>query len=845
MHAPPAFTEKRNFTIMATRKNRRTSKGKAGTESASLKTLASNAVRDDDNRKYGLRSWLLTITGVCFGIFAVYLFTACVSFFFTAASDQALIEVANSGGDIGEETIHNITGIGGARLADKLVNGGFGVMSLFIPVFLLLVGMKLLNPKEHLRLWSKFLNMGFLMVWGSVAIAFAVPKRTIESMAFSPSGAHGENICSTLLEQVGNVGIICVLAVLMVAYLAYLTPKTITIIRKGSRKVSQAPHLRNKQDTPNGAEDGERTETSEEVEGEPVGEENVVISFEDGEKETEQADKPEKKKTSDTDAAKKTKKTKGGKTKDTSIENPYDPRMDLEYYKFPTLNLLRKYKIEQAVDAAEQNSNKERIKSVLHSFGVEISKVDATVGPTVTLYEITLAEGIRVSKVRGLADDIALSLSALGIRIIAPIPGKGTIGIEVPNKRPQLVPIESVLNSQKFRETKYELPLALGKTITNEVFMVDLAKLPHLLVAGATGQGKSVGLNTIITSLLYKKHPSELKLVLIDPKKVEFSIYSPLIRHFLAKYPEDEDAIVTDVTKVVRVLRSLCQEMEDRYDLLDKANCRNIKEYNSLFMSRQLNPQNGHRFLPYFVIIIDEYGDLIMTAGKDIELPIARIAQKARAVGMHMVIATQRPTANIITGTIKANFPARMAFRVASQVDSRTILDQSGANQLVGKGDMLILASEMTPHRVQCAFVDTKEVIDVTHFIAEQQGYAEAYALPIVAEGDGPITSNGKNRDDNGGGDGRFDPLFEEAALFVISKRSGSTSSLQRRYSIGYNRSGKIMDQLQEFGVVGPAQGSKPREVLMTESEFNAKMSVLKPGYAPQPLDDTDTVAEE
>ena len=443
---------------------------------------------------------------------------------------------------------------------------------------------------------------------------------------------------------------------------------------------------------------------------------------------------------------------------------------------------------------------------------MEISTISATVGPTVTLYEITPAQGVRISKIKNLEDDIALSLSALGIRIIAPIPGKGTIGIEVPNKKPKIVSIESILNSKKFKESDFELPIALGKTITNEVYMADLAKMPHLLVAGATGQGKSVGLNAIITSLLYKKHPSELKIVLVDPKKVEFSIYAPLEKHFLAKVADDEDPIITDVTKVVRTLKSLCQEMDDRYALLKRAACRNIKEYNAKFKSRQLNPENGHRFLPYFVIIIDEFGDLIMTAGKEVEVPIARIAQLARAVGMHMVIATQRPTTNIITGTIKANFPARMAFKVMSQIDSRTILDQSGANQLVGKGDMLIISGGAMPVRVQCAFIDTPEVLRINEYISQQQGYLTAYELPDV-----PM-------DDEGGSSGggidegeKLDSLFEEAARLIVVHQSGSTSLIQRKFAIGYNRAGRLMDQLERAGIVGGINGAKPREVLCAD----------------------------
>lgn len=506
------------------------------------------------------------------------------------------------------------------------------------------------------------------------------------------------------------------------------------------------------------------------------------------------------------------------------ITQPYNPRLDLEFYRFPTLDLLNTYQNEDPdIDMEEQNANKNRIIKVLRSFGIEISSIKASVGPTITLYEITPAEGVRISKIRNLEDDIALSLSALGIRIIAPIPGKGTIGIEVPNANPHIVPMSSILTSKKFQETTFDLPVALGKTITNEVFMVDLAKAPHMLVAGATGQGKSVGLNAIVTSLLYKKHPSELKFVIIDPKKVEFAIYAPIERHFLAKLPDGDDAIITDVTKVVQTLNSLCVEMDNRYKLLQSAGCRNIKEYNAKFINRQLNPENGHHFLPYIVIIIDEFGDLIMTAGKEVELPICRIAQLARAVGIHAIIATQRPTTNIITGTIKANFPARVAFRVASMMDSRTILDRPGAQQLIGKGDMLYLQGN-DPVRVQCAFVDTPEVERIAAFIGKQQGYPTAFMLPEYVDENAEASGSTADVDMN-----RLDPLFEEAARLVIYHQQGSTSLIQRKFSIGYNRAGRIMDQLEKAGIVGPANGSKARDVLcLDENDLQMRMSSLK-----------------
>ena len=501
---------------------------------------------------------------------------------------------------------------------------------------------------------------------------------------------------------------------------------------------------------------------------------------------------------------------------------PYNPTKDLENYRFPTIDLMKHFENDDpTIDMDEQNANKDRIINTLRSFGIEISTIKATVGPTVTLYEITPEQGVRISKIRGLEDDIALSLSADGIRIIAPIPGKGTIGIEVPNKNPKIVSGQSVIGSKKFQESKFDLPIVLGKTITNEVFMFDLCKMPHVLVAGATGQGKSVGLNAIITSLLYKKHPAELKFVLVDPKKVEFSIYSVIENHFLAKLPDGGEPIITDVTKVVQTLNSVCVEMDTRYDLLKMAHVRNVKEYNEKFINRRLNPEKGHKFMPYIVVVIDEFGDLIMTAGKEVELPIARIAQLARAVGIHLVIATQRPTTNIITGTIKANFPARIAFRVSAMMDSRTILDRPGANRLIGKGDMLFLQGA-DPVRVQCAFIDTPEVEEITKFIARQQGYPTPFFLPeYVSEDSGSEVGDIDM--------GRLDPLFEDAARLVVIHQQGSTSLIQRKFAIGYNRAGRIMDQLEKAGIVGPTQGSKARDVLcIDDNDLEMRLNNLQ-----------------
>lgn len=496
----------------------------------------------------------------------------------------------------------------------------------------------------------------------------------------------------------------------------------------------------------------------------------------------------------------------------------YDPTKDLSNFHFPSTDLLKIYDNgNKGVNMEEQNANKNKIITTLNNYGIEITSIKATVGPTITLYEIVPKAGVRISKIRNLEDDIALSLSALGIRIIAPMPGKGTIGIEVPNKDPQIVSMQSVIASKRFQECTYDLPVALGKTITNDIFMFDLCKMPHLLVAGATGQGKSVGLNAIITSLLYKKHPAEMKMVLVDPKMVEFNIYSTIEKHYLAKLPDAEKAIITDVTKVTQTLNSLTKEMDDRYELLMNAGVRNIKEYNEKFRKRRLNPLKGHRFLPYIVIVIDEFGDLIMTAGKEIEMPIARIAQKARAVGMHMIIATQRPTTNIITGTIKANFPARMAFRVTSQIDSRTILDMSGANQLIGRGDMLFSqGSDLV--RIQCAFVDTPEVEEITQYIGKQQGYSHAFELPEYVGESSEDKIGSFDMNDR-------DPLFDEAARLIVVHQQGSTSLIQRKFAIGYNRAGRLMDQLEAAGIVGPTQGSKARDVLIAD-EYSLEQKI-------------------
>jgi S-DNA-T family DNA segregation ATPase FtsK/SpoIIIE len=676
------------------------------------------------------------------------------------------------------------------------------------------------------------MSLAIIMIWASVTLAkFMTPF--FSDAHFNPGGDHGLAICEILEGLVGAPGLTLLLAISALAFLIYLSAETIFLIRKIFNPLHYLKKIPMEINIGKGdREDKNEIETVEDptVFDDP---EEQVVNFDNEEEEEKKEEEPvvinHRPETvmddaikPDTSSVEMTVET--GEKEETAtgkdlvgaygdITTPYDPKRDLENYHYPTLDLLKKYDDDGKpyIDMSEQTANKNRIVDVLRNFGVEISSIKATVGPTITLYEITPAPGVRISKIRNLEDDIALSLSALGIRIIAPIPGKGTIGIEVPNAKPSIVSMESILNSKKFQETTMELPCAVGKTITNEVFMFDLAKAPHLLVAGATGQGKSVGLNAILTSLLYKKHPAELKIVLVDPKKVEFSIYISIEKHFLAKVPDDDaDPIITDVTKVVRTLNSLCKEMDTRYDLLKMAQARNLKEYNKKFIDRQLNPEHGHKFMPYIVVVIDEFGDLIMTAGKEVELPIARIAQLARAVGIHMIIATQRPTTNIITGTIKANFPSRIAFKVSAMIDSRTILDRPGAQQLVGRGDMLYLAGG-EPVRVQCAFVDTPEVERINQFIAQQQGYLTAFELP---EPDMPDDDMGEAADVDMQ---HLDPMFEDAARLIVINQSGSTSLIQRKFAIGYNRAGRLMDQLEKAGVVGAAHGSKPREVLIQD----------------------------
>lgn len=776
------------------------------------------------------------ITRFCIGailfIISSFILLSITSHLFTATEDSTWAE---------GERAHNWMGTLGLSTAHFFIDECWGVSSFFIPLFLLVASLRIMQVYK-VRLWKWFLNCSILMIWSSAFGHFMLQPILNEFHSpISLGGGIGITEVNFLESKTGTVGTFIILISIAIGYLIYLSDETIKIIRSILSPVSYIKSRRNKQANEDITDETIMEETSEPYLGLASEDTATTIEFNDVSNDAQPTEKPdnaddtlpldieivnsqEEEEIGDETNENNDKDTsmvihKGKEEEEANLDEtrqlePYDPKLDLENYKYPTLDLLKHYDIDTSIDMEEQQQNKNKIIQVLSDFGVKISSIKATVGPTITLYEITPAPGVRISRIRNLEDDIALSLSALGIRIIAPIPGKGTIGIEVPNARPQIVSMESIVNSRKFQETQFELPMALGKTITNEIFMVDLAKMPHLLVAGATGQGKSVGLNAIITSLLYKKHPAELKLVMVDPKKVEFSVYSPIINHFLAQVEgtENDEPIITDVQKVVQTLRSLCVEMDNRYDLLKKAGTRNLREYNEKFKSRQLNPENGHKFMPYIVVIIDEFGDLIMTAGKEIELPICRIAQLARAVGIHMIIATQRPTTNIITGTIKANFPGRMAFKVSAMVDSRTILDRAGAQQLVGKGDMLVLGGGSEPVRVQCAFVDTPEVEAITKYIACQQSYLGPAPLPPVAmegeDGDGPDVDMQN-----------LDPMFEEVARLVVQTQQGSTSMIQRKFSIGYNRAGRLMDQLEVAGIVGPAHGSKPREVLCISEE--------------------------
>lgn len=772
------------------------------------------------------------ILGLVINIFAIYIAFTLLSFFFTGKIDQSKVENIPLGDLLTNKgTVANWGGVRGAYISDLLINRWFGVPSFLILFFLLSLGTRLMRL-NHVAILRRFILCVAWLLWGSVFMGFAFVNGYEDTFLYL-GGQHGYYCSEVLLQNVGVPGTVLLLVGTFLILAVFMSKKTVPLLQrffsfewllKRFRRRSKPAEMSVDMETPvpdteEVEEDAPETEKlsgndSLEYSGfsEEVGQRSDGKDYIGQEEEIadvcEDDEQPEEESSLEIVIPQGDILDYNG-----SSLGDYDPRLDLSSYVFPTLGLLRNFDSGNlVVDNREVRANEQLITKALEDFGIKIADIRATVGPTVTLYEIVPQAGVRISKIKSLEDDIALNLSALQVRIIAPMPGQGTIGIEVPNKKPQIVSMKSVMASVDFQECRYELPVAMGKTITDHVYMFDLTKTPHLLVAGATGQGKSVGLNAIITSLLYKKHPAELKFVMVDPKMVEFSIYSKLERHYLAKLPNAENPIVTEPLDAVATLNSLVIEMENRYKLLVAANTRNIKEYNSKFISRHLNPNKGHRFLPYIVVIVDEFADLIATSGREIELPISRIAAKARAVGIHMILATQRPDTKVITGTIKGNFPSRIAFKVASMVDSRTILDAPGANRLIGRGDMLISVAGSDTTRVQCAFVDTPEVEEIVDYIGAQTGFETAYLLPDYEpeSGDGSRNGGGVDLSDR-------DPLFEEAARLIVIQQQGSTSLIQRKFSIGYNRAGRLMDQLEAAGVVGPFEGSKARQVLIPD----------------------------
>ncbi len=801
------------------------------------------------------------IAGLVFTLFGIFLLISLTSFIFTGQADQSEVESLSSEIIKIKTEIQNWGGTTGAILANILINKWVGFGAYGLALWIIISGLYMMRVVEN-----GYWKASVLCLLGTIIVSlfFGFLYQLTGHISFVVwGGNHGKVITELLFQHTGVTGAGMIIAVLVVIFLILISHSTIDFIRRAikanpfrnpfahRKEQAQAIVEEINEETPeentDEADDNANEDESDFVfitgedetpendndinEEDTIAQDNTIVEeIHQDNVEDEIIEDDNHIEISDIPTVisgeNETPFTVSTGTKEELVEEvikDYDPTLDLPRYKKPTLDLLADItNTDISVDRSELEDNKQRITDTLLTYGIKISSIKATVGPTVTLYEIVPAPGVRIASIRNLENDIALSLAALGIRIIAPIPGKGTVGIEVPNNEPQIVSMRSTIASRKFQESRYELPIALGKTITNEVFVADLTKMPHVLVAGATGQGKSVGLNAIITSLLYKKHPAELKFVLVDPKKVEFSIYSAIERNFLAKLPGTNEPIITDNNQVVQTLQSVTREMDMRYDLLKMAKVRTIKEYNAKFKARHLLPSKGHRFLPYIVVIIDEFSDLIMTAGKEVENPIIRIAQLARAVGIHMIIATQRPSTNVITGIIKANFPARIAFRVQSMVDSRTILDCPGANQLIGRGDMLISqGGEMV--RAQCAFIDTPEVEEICHYISEQQSYPEAFLLPeyIPEESDSNSSAQFDNKD--------RDTLFEEAARIIVSSQQASTSSLQRRYSIGYNRAGRLMDQLEAAGIVGPATGGRPREVLIMDMmQLENKLEQLK-----------------
>ena len=736
------------------------------------------------------------VFGIFLALFGIALTVSFISFLFTWQADQSILsDFANR-----EEQAQNLLNKFGAAVSHFFVYQGFGVAALILSVLLTLHGIFMffslpMKPLKKLWFWGII-----VMLWLSVFFGFFASKASILG------GVVGFEMNSFLQDYLGLIGTSLLMFFLFVAFSVYhfkFSPESILTYFKNRKNEikdefasAKAENEIVKEEIRHTLDEIEEEEIEEEITvTEPV-KEKIVIQPENEDGlalEVEQAEDEEE--------------VEVLSNKLVKDFGEFDPKLELSNYKFPTLDLLKEYNAGSGItiDQEELEENKNTIVETLRNYKIEIDQIKATVGPTVTLYEIIPEAGIRISKIKNLEDDIALSLSALGIRIIAPIPGRGTIGIEVPNKNPKMVSMRSVIASPKFQNAEMELPLALGKTISNETFVVDLAKMPHLLMAGATGQGKSVGLNAILTSLLYKKHPAEVKFVLVDPKKVELTLFNKIERHYLAKLPDTEDAIITDNSKVINTLNSLCIEMDRRYDLLKDAMVRNIAEYNTKFKARKLNPNEGHKFLPYIVLVVDEFADLIMTAGKEVETPIARLAQLARAIGIHLIIATQRPSVNVITGIIKANFPARIAFRVTSKIDSRTILDGSGADQLIGRGDMLFTQGNDLI-RLQCAFVDTPEVEQITNYIGSQRAYPSAHLLPEYIGEEG-----GTNLDI---GIDERDAMFREAAEVLVIAQQGSASLLQRKLKLGYNRAGRLIDQLEAAGIVGPFEGSKARQVL-------------------------------
>ena len=771
-----------------------------------------NSAKNNPPRSYAIVAFFKsrqsqTVIGSFLLFFSLFLFVAFVSFFSNWGEDQSIIYEFTNTTAKGK----NLLGKVGANLSHFFIYKGFGLGAFILPYLLFLSGLFWLFKTKLSRIIISY-NWGLLsMVWISISLGFLKKSSPLLS------GITGYEINEYLELFIGRTGLGIILLFMMISYIIIrfkITPELL-LKKFKSKRTEKNSVFTTVKDSEISQDDKSEFELSVENLQPTIQKHSEVSTV--SEKITKKTEDPLSIKdikeldTVEIDVEELTVEenvTENLSKKLVKDFGEFDPTLELGNFKFPTLNLLKQYNESISIDPEELEQNKNKIVETLKNYKIGIAQIKATVGPTITLYEIVPEAGIRISKIKNLEDDIALSLSALGIRIIAPIPGKGTIGIEVPNKKSTIVSMYSVIASKKFQESDMELPIALGKTISNETFVVDLATMPHLLMAGATGQGKSVGLNAVLTSLVYRKHPAEVKFVLVDPKKVELTLFNKIERHYLAKLPNTEEAIITDTTKVVHTLNSLCIEMDNRYDLLKIAMVRNIKEYNTKFKARKLNPNDGHQFLPYIVLVIDEFSDLIMTAGKEVETPIARLAQLARAIGIHLIVATQRPSVNVITGIIKANFPARIAFRVTSKIDSRTILDAGGADQLIGRGDLLYTAGNEI-NRIQCAFIDTPEVAKITDFIGSQRAYSDAYLLPEYIDEEGG-TSLDLNIEDR-------DKLFKEAAEIIVIAQQGSASLLQRKLKLGYNRAGRLIDQLEAAGIVGNFEGSKARQVLVAD----------------------------